>query len=64
MRNDHQAVTGTICRPCIGITDATCVDVRPVDCLHPVPGTPESASTEVLYFDPVDYIDCRACERL
>ena len=41
--------------------DTECVDVCPVDCIHP--RKDEAAFTEVphLYISPADCIDCGAC---
>ncbi len=44
-----------ITQPCIGVKDATCVDVCPVDCIH----TTDEA--EQYYIDPEICIDCEAC---
>jgi len=44
-----------ITEPCIGVKDATCVDVCPVDCIH----TTDDA--EQYYIDPEVCIDCEAC---
>lgn len=41
--------------------DATCVDVCPVDCIHPAPGEVGYASAEILHIDPAVCIDCGAC---
>ncbi|MCL2532724.1 MAG: FAD-dependent oxidoreductase [Nocardiaceae bacterium] len=41
--------------------DASCVDVCPVNCIHPTPDEPEFATTEMLYIDPQTCIDCGAC---
>ena len=49
-------MTYVITEPCIGVKDATCVDVCPVDCIH----TTEDA--EQYYIDPDTCIDCAACE--
>jgi NAD-dependent dihydropyrimidine dehydrogenase PreA subunit len=51
-----------ITQPCIGTKDASCVDVCPVDCIHPGPEEPGYESTEQLYINPVECIDCGACE--
>ena len=50
-----------ICEPCIGTKDSACVDVCPVDCIHP--GKEESGfdSAEMLYIHPDECIDCGAC---
>lgn len=41
--------------------DATCVDVCPVNCIHPAPGEPGYATAELLHIDPAACIDCGAC---
>ena len=38
------------------------MDVCPVDCIHPGPDAPEYETTDMLYIDPVECIDCGACE--
>ena len=50
-----------ITEPCIGTKDTACVDVCPVDCIHPRKDEPEFASTEMLYIHPDECIDCGAC---
>ena len=50
-----------ITEPCIGTKDSACVDVCPVDCIHPRKDEPEFASTEMLYIHPDECIDCGAC---
>ena len=47
--------------PCIGTKDAACVDVCPVDCIHPRKDEPEFATTTMLYIHPEECIDCGAC---
>ncbi|CAL9348685.1 putative ferredoxin_ferredoxin--NADP reductase [Streptomyces sp. enrichment culture] len=49
------AITQTCC------TDATCVAVCPVNCIHPTPEERAFGSTEMLYIDPKACIDCGAC---
>lgn len=49
------AITQTCCK------DASCVTVCPVNCIHPTPGEPDFANTDMLYVDPVACIDCGAC---
>ncbi|PRX49930.1 ferredoxin--NADP+ reductase [Prauserella shujinwangii] len=49
------AITQTCC------TDASCVAVCPVNCIHPTPDEPEFATTDMLYIDPRTCIDCGAC---
>ncbi|WP_035718518.1 FAD-dependent oxidoreductase [Gordonia shandongensis] len=41
--------------------DASCVDVCPVNCIHPTPDEPEFLTAEMLYIDPEACIDCGAC---
>ncbi|MFZ2173416.1 MAG: FAD-dependent oxidoreductase [Rhodococcus sp. (in: high G+C Gram-positive bacteria)] len=48
-----------ITQPCCN--DASCVDVCPVNCIHPTPDEPQFATTEMLYIDPDTCIDCGAC---
>jgi ferredoxin len=44
-----------IVQPCIGLKDASCVEVCPVDCIH-------SDDAATMYFiDPDECIDCGAC---
>ena len=51
-----------ICEPCIGTKDTACVDVCPVDCIHPRKDEAEFEMTEMLYIHPDECIDCGACE--
>ncbi len=44
-----------ITEPCIGVKDASCVNVCPVDCIH----TTDEA--EMYFIDPVECIDCAYC---
>jgi NAD-dependent dihydropyrimidine dehydrogenase PreA subunit len=55
------AVTYTINEPCIAEKDSSCVEVCPVDCIHPTPDEPGFAEAEQLYIDPAECIDCDAC---
>jgi NAD-dependent dihydropyrimidine dehydrogenase PreA subunit len=50
-----------IAEPCIGTKDTACVDVCPVDCIHPRKGEPGFAEAEQLYISPIECIDCGAC---
>ena len=45
-----------ITEPCIGVKDASCVDVCPVDCIHTTDDAPQ------YYINPDQCIDCAACE--
>ena len=51
-----------IAEPCINTKDTACVDVCPVDCIHPTKDEEEYESAEMLYIDPDECIDCGACE--
>jgi len=42
-------------------SDATCVKVCPVNCIHPTPEERAFGSTEMLHIDPKTCIDCGAC---
>jgi ferredoxin len=55
------AVAYVIAEPCIGVKDNSCVEVCPVDCIHPTPDEPNHGSVEMLYIDPEECIDCDAC---
>ena len=50
-----------IAEPCIGTKDNSCVEVCPVDCIHPTPDEPDYEKVEMLYIDPEECIDCDAC---
>ena len=50
-----------IAEPCIGTKDNSCVEVCPVDCIHPTPDEPGYDDVEMLYIDPEECIDCDAC---
>jgi ferredoxin--NADP+ reductase len=52
-------VTYVITRSCC--SDASCVPVCPVNCIHPAPGEPGFGSAEMLYIDPQTCIECSAC---
>ena len=51
-----------ICEPCVGTKDTACVDVCPVDCIHPRKDEPSFSTAEMLYIHPDECIDCGACE--
>ncbi|MCL2584571.1 MAG: FAD-dependent oxidoreductase [Streptosporangiales bacterium] len=42
-------------------SDAACVVACPVNAIHPAPGEPGFATTEMLYVDPETCVDCGAC---
>jgi NAD-dependent dihydropyrimidine dehydrogenase PreA subunit len=54
-------MTYVIAEPCIGTKDTACVEVCPVDCIHPTKTEPEYATAELLYINPDECIDCGAC---
>jgi NAD-dependent dihydropyrimidine dehydrogenase PreA subunit len=47
--------------PCIDTKDTACVDVCPVDCIHPRKDEAEFATARMLYIHPEECIDCGAC---
>ena len=49
-----------IAEPCIEVKDRACVEVCPVDCIHP--REDEDAGEVMLYIDPDECIDCGVCE--
>jgi len=58
-----------IAEPCVGTCDTACVEVCPVDCIHPTKdewdekGWDENnLDDKLLYIDPEECIDCGACE--
>lgn len=50
-----------IAEPCEGTKDTACVDVCPVDCIHPTKDEPEFEDATQLYIDPDTCIDCGLC---
>ena len=50
-----------ICEPCIGTKDSACVDVCPVDCIHPARTKATSRPATQLFIHPDECIDCGAC---
>ena len=50
-----------IAEPCIGTKDTACVDVCPVDCIHPKKDETNFDQVEQLYIEPDECIDCGAC---
>ncbi len=51
-----------IAEPCIGTKDTACVDVCPVDCIHPRKDEAGFDEEDLLYINPDECIDCGACE--
>lgn len=54
-------MTYVIAEPCIGSKDASCIEVCPVDCIHPTPDQPGWADAEMLYIEAEECIDCGVC---
>jgi NAD-dependent dihydropyrimidine dehydrogenase PreA subunit len=50
-----------IAEPCIGVKDAACVAVCPVDCIHPASAEEGLATVDQLFINPVECIDCGHC---
>ncbi|MBZ5503020.1 MAG: ferredoxin family protein [Acidobacteriia bacterium] len=50
-----------IAEPCIGTKDTACVDVCPVDCIHPRKDEAGFETAEQLHINPDECIDCGAC---
>jgi len=50
-----------IAAPCIKKKDTACVDVCPVDCIHPRKDEAAYQAETMLYISPVECIDCGAC---
>ena len=49
----------TIAEPCIDVKDTACVDVCPVDCIHPTKSEAEAfGQVHQLYIHPEECIDC------
>ena len=48
-------MTYVIAQPCIGIKDASCVDVCPVDCIS------SDDDSDQYFIDPNECIDCGVC---
>ena len=55
-------MTYIITESCINVKDATCVDVCPVDCIHPRKDEKGFPDAIQLYINPDTCIDCGACE--
>lgn len=58
---EGQAVSHIIGESCIGTKDTACVEVCPVDCIHPTKDEPAYETAEQLYIDPDTCIDCGLC---
>jgi ferredoxin len=58
---EKPAVAYVIAEPCIGEKDNSCVEVCPVDCIHPTPDEADYDAQQQLFIDPDECIDCDAC---
>ena len=54
-------MTYVIAEPCIDLKDYSCVEVCPVDCIHPTENEPDYGDARQLFIDPDECIDCDAC---
>jgi len=54
-------MTYVIAEPCITTKDTACVEVCPVDCIHPTKDEDEFEGAEMIYINPDECIDCGAC---
>ena len=50
-----------IAEPCIGTKDTACVDICPMDCIHPGKNEGRFEAAPQLYIDPDECIDCNLC---
>ncbi len=55
-------MTRVITELCIGTKSTECVDVCPVDCIHPKSDADDFENHDMLYINPDECIDCGACE--
>ncbi len=54
-------MTYVITELCSSMKDTSCVEVCPVDCIHPTPDEGGFDEADQLYIDPEECIDCDAC---
>ncbi len=45
-------MTYVIAEPCINVKDGACIDVCPVDCIHPTPGENDDSAHAQLSINP------------
>ena len=55
-------MTYVITEPCVNVKDAACVDVCPIDCIHPRRDEPGYILAPQLYINPDECTECGACE--
>ena len=51
-----------ITEPCKNTKDTACVEVCPVDCIHPTKDNDQYSKQDQLFIDPETCIDCGACQ--
>lgn len=51
-----------ISEPHVNVKDGACVNVCPVECIHPTAGESDDSAHNQLYINPAECIDCGACE--
>ena len=61
VNDTEESMAYSICEPCVGTKDTACVDVCPVDCIHPRKDEDEFEAETMLYIHPEECIDCGAC---
>ena len=54
-------MTHIIAEPCVATKDTACVEVCPVDCIHPRKDETEFAESDQLFIYPDTCIDCGLC---
>jgi ferredoxin len=54
-------MTYVITAPCVNTKDGSCIEVCPVDCIHPTREEADYHTVDMLYIDPSECIDCDAC---
>jgi ferredoxin len=59
---EGDSMTWVIGPLCVDNMDTSCVDVCPVDCIHLYTGDDPNIPKNLLLIDPVECIDCSACE--
>lgn len=57
-------MTYVITDACVDVMDLSCVDVCPVDCIHPRADEADFAAVRQLFIDPRRCIDCDACREV
>jgi ferredoxin len=58
---EEPSMTYVIAEPCVNTKDTACVEVCPVDCIHPKKDEAEFEAEKKLFIDPETCIDCGAC---